>query len=224
MLLGQELFVLKIADEITTTQLMADAQEHPLFPQLEHVGAGDILVSSDPELLLVKFRMEQLADVVPILKVFGLHDHGRFFSADPVHSIVDAVVDPDIGVKVTHIRHQLAVLITRRHLMRLAPLVQVVVEGIGNPVPLGSFAMINHGGPTIFGDKTRTAEHTVPRGRGSQDGGVPFPVHHVVTGNMGKDITGKVPVDIVQMVAPLPEEGRIGIQGEFRHGVSQVIG
>ena len=39
MLLGQELLVFKIADEITAAQLVADAQEHPLLPQLEHVCA-----------------------------------------------------------------------------------------------------------------------------------------------------------------------------------------
>ena len=134
MLLGQELFVLEVADKITATQLVADAKQHPFIPQPEHVGAGDILVSSDPELFLVEVRMKQLADVVPVLEVVGLHDHRRFLAAAAVHSIVDTIVDPDIGIKVRHIGHQPAVLVTRRHFMRLAPLVQVVVEGIGNPV------------------------------------------------------------------------------------------
>ena len=65
MLLGQELFALEVADKITTTQLMADAKQHPFIPQLEHVSAGDILVSSNSELFLVKIRMQQLADVDP---------------------------------------------------------------------------------------------------------------------------------------------------------------
>ncbi len=75
MLFGQELLVLKIADKITTTQLVADAKQHPFIPQLEYVRAGNILVSSNSELLLVKIRMEQLTDVLPILQVFGFHDH-----------------------------------------------------------------------------------------------------------------------------------------------------
>ena len=75
MLLGKELLVLKITDEISAAQLVADAQEHPLLPQLEHVGTGDILISADSELLLIEIRMEQLAEVIPILEVFGLHHH-----------------------------------------------------------------------------------------------------------------------------------------------------
>ena len=50
MLLGQELLVFEIADEITAAQLVADAEEHPLIPQFEHVRAGDVLVSSHPKL------------------------------------------------------------------------------------------------------------------------------------------------------------------------------
>ena len=38
MLLGQELLVLKITDEITATQFVTDAQKHPFIAQPEHVG------------------------------------------------------------------------------------------------------------------------------------------------------------------------------------------
>ena len=75
MLLGKELLVFEITDEITATQLVADAQKHPLLPQLEHVRTGDILISADPELFLIEIRMKQLTDVIPILEVLGLHHH-----------------------------------------------------------------------------------------------------------------------------------------------------
>ena len=211
MLLGQELLILKIADEITAAQLVADAQEHPLLPQLEHVGAGNILVSSNSELFLIKVRMEQLADVVPVLEVFGLHDYRRFLVATAVHSIVDPIVDPDIGIEVRHISHELAVLIPWGHFMRLSPLIQVVVEGVGNPVPIGSLTMIDHSWPAVFGDKTGATEHTVPHGCRSQHSGVPLPVYHVFAGNMGEDKTSTVPVNVVQVVTPLPEEGWVGV-------------
>ena len=226
MLLGKELLVSEITDEISTAQLVADAQKHPLLPQLEHVGTGDILISADPELLLVEIWMKQLADVIPILEVFGLHDYRRFLVATAVHPIVDPLVDPDIGIEVRHIGHQLAVLIPWCHFMRLSPLIQVVVEGVGNPVSLGSLAMIDHGWPAIFGDKTRPAEHTVPHGCGSQHSGVPIPVYHIFAGNMGEDKTRTVPVNVVHVVAPLPEEGRVGVAcscGFFCCGVRQVI-
>jgi len=152
MLLGQELLILKIADEITATQFVADAQEHPFISQPEHIGTGDILISSNTELLLIEFRMEQLADEVPVLKVFGLHNYGRFLVATAVHPIVDPLVDPDIGIEVRHIGHQLAVLIPWCHFMRLSPLIQVLVEGIGNPVSIGSLPVIDHGRPAVLGD------------------------------------------------------------------------
>ena len=134
-----------------------------------------------------------------------------FLVATTVHSIVDPIVDPDIGIKVRHIGHQLAVLITWGHFMRLAPLIQVVVEGVGNPVPIGSLTMIDHSWPAVFGDKTGAAEHTVPHGCRSQHSGVPFPVYHIFAGNMGENKTSPVPVNVVQVVTPLPEEGRVGV-------------
>ena len=88
---------------------------------------------------------------------------------------------------------------------------RVVVQGIGNPVTLGSLAMIDHGWPAVFGDKTRAAEHTVPHGCGAQHSGVPFPVYHIFAGNMGENKTSPVPVNVVQVVTPLPEEGRVGV-------------
>jgi hypothetical protein len=54
MLLGQELLVFEIADEIATTQLVADAKKHPFVPQLEYVRTGDVLVFTDPKLFLVE--------------------------------------------------------------------------------------------------------------------------------------------------------------------------
>ena len=157
MLLGQELFVLEIANKITTTKLVADAKEDPFIPQPEHVRTGDALVSFDPEFLFIKIRMKHLANVVPILQIIGLHDHGGFFFATPVHSKVDASVDPYFGFEVRHIGYELTVLVTRRHLMRLAPLVKVVVETIRNPFPLRSLPVINNRRTTVFGNKARSA-------------------------------------------------------------------
>jgi hypothetical protein len=225
MLLGQELFVLKIANKISATKPVTDAEEHPLLSQLKYVRAGDVLVSCDPKFLFVKIWMEQLADVVPVREIVRLHDHRRFLATHPVQSVVGAVVDPDIGIKVTNVGHELAILITRRHFMRLAPLIQVVVETIRNPVPIRSLPVINHGRPAVFRDKARSAEHAMPHGWWSQHRWVPGPMNHVLTRDVGERKTEVVPVDVVQVIATLPEEGRIGVT---RHrfsgpGMRQVV-
>src|SRR5210317_939743 len=101
--------------------------------------------------------------------------------------------------------------------MRLAPLVQIVVKGIRNPVSPRSLPVINNSRPTVFGDKARSTEHAVTHGFWSQNGGVPLPVHHVLTGNVSEDKSGGVSVNVVQVVAPLPEESWVGVT---RHCVS----
>ena len=70
--------------------------------------------------------------------------------------------------------------------MRLAPLLEVVVQGIGNPVSLRFMAKIDHRRLAFLGDETGAAPYAVAHGCWPQHGGMPLPVHHVLTGNMAE--------------------------------------
>ena len=105
MLFGEELLVLKIPDKLTATQAVADAKEHPLIPHFKHIRAGNILISADPEFFLIEVGVKQLPDVVPVLKILGFHHHWGLTTTACVDSIVDAIIDPDIGIEVRHPRH-----------------------------------------------------------------------------------------------------------------------
>ena len=64
------------------------------------------------------------------------------------------------------------------------------------------------------------------RGFWSQNSRVPFPVHHVLTGNMCKYETATVPVNVVQVVSTVPDKRGIWISREGITGtrMSRVIG
>ena len=67
-MVGEKFFILKITEVITSPQLVADTQEHPLVADFEHVGAGDIFAFSHAQVFRENW-MQQFAEKFPVLEV-----------------------------------------------------------------------------------------------------------------------------------------------------------
>jgi hypothetical protein len=64
----QILLVLEVAQVVAGAFRMADAQQHPLVADLEHIAAGDVLVLRDAQVSRV-VGVQQVAQVGPVLEV-----------------------------------------------------------------------------------------------------------------------------------------------------------
>ena len=86
--------------------------------------------------------------------------------------------------------------------------------------------MINHDGCSLPGEETRAAEHAVPGRFRSQRRRMPFPMHHVGTGNMGEGRPSILIINIMQMIAPLVVVRRVGISrdGPIGSRIGKMVG
>ena len=69
MSLREILSVTEIADVVAGAERVADAQQHPLVAQLEHVRAGDVLTAGDPEFVPRRLFMKERSKQPPLLHV-----------------------------------------------------------------------------------------------------------------------------------------------------------
>ena len=214
----EELFVLKAAEVIAAPDPVTEAEQHPLVPNPEHIRAGDVLITRHVE--GGHFVVEQVAEVFPFPQICGLHQV-RFPA--PGHRVVGVSIEPAVRVPVTHFRKRSRIsLRIDRH--RFRPALQQIVLGERDLIPAGTFPVVDDSGLTFFGEEAGPAEQTMPHGGGGERGRMPLPVHHVRAGNVRPRGAGFGFVDVVEMVAPLPGEGRIRVARRRPSRVGQMIG
>ena len=201
---------------------MADAEQHPLVAQLEHVGAGDVLVLLDPDRRR-HVIVQQEAQMQPLFQVRRFHQVWRIAAGCP---IIGVAFQPAVGIPLTRLR-LLPGGLPEIDGNRLGPLFQLVVQSESDLDPAGALAVIDNGRLAILGNETRAAVHAVAGRPWGERGRVPRPVHQIRAGDMGEGTTLRaVVVNVLQMIPAFPVEGAIRIAGEGGPGtgMSQMIG
>lgn len=181
---GIELLVLPLAEVVAAAEGVADAEEHPLVADAEEVGAGDVFGGLD----IGHVVGEEAAEVVPVLEVGRFEEGWRFSAAgrSAGKRVVNAVIDPGVGVPVGDEACILSGLDTWNDRHRLGPLFEVVALGDLNLVSARALAVIDDGGLAFFGEESGAAEHSVACCSCREGGGMPLPVDHVFAGDVGK--------------------------------------
>ena len=125
----QILLVLEIAQIVTAAEVVADAQQHPLVADFEHVRAGNILAFAHAEIRR-ETVVQQRSEVSPVLEVRRLHQL-RILPA--AQRVVGVAVEPAIRIPVAHLRF-LSGGIQRIDRHRPGPLLQIIVQRKGQLV------------------------------------------------------------------------------------------
>ena len=204
--LGVELFVSPLANVVAAAETMADAEQHVLVAELEQIGAGDVLVQGDA----VDAVGEQVAHVAPLaVGADGLRNRRPSAAEDGVAAVAFLPSERIPGTVFAVVL--VALLGLWRDRPQLPPLVQLVVERHGEGVPLPHL-VVAHRRHAALADEAVAAVHPF-----EQPGGVMSPVEQIRAGCMAPVVRALVEADVLedveQVVAALPVDGAVGIEG-----------